>query len=61
MHAVNNIFSFLAIAMGLQARVTGISEISLLGNLLLLIVPIVIVLLLDKKFNLFGVESTEDT
>ena len=61
MHAVNNIFSFLAIALGLQARVTGISEISLLGNLLLLIVPIVIVLLLDKKFNLFGVESTGDT
>ena len=61
MHAVNNIFSFLAIALGLQARATGISEISLLGNLLLLVVPIVIVLLLDKKFNLFGVESTGNT
>ena len=57
MHAVNNIFSFLAIALGLQGRATGISEISLLGNLFLLIVPIIIVLLLDKKFNLFGVDS----
>ena len=58
MHAVNNIFSFLAIAMGIQGSAAGIDVISLLANLLLLAVPMIIVLLLDKKFNLFGLEST---
>ena len=61
MHAVNNIFSFLAIAMGIQGSAAGIDVISLLANLLLLAVPMIIVLLLDKKFNLFGLESTGNT
>lgn len=51
MHAVNNIFSFLAIGFGLQQGTSGNSPDVLFTNLVLLAIPIIIVLVLDKKFG----------
>ena len=60
MHAVNNTFSFLALGVGLQQTVSSNSAVDFLMNLVFLIIPIIIVFALDKKFNLFG-EIPENT
>ncbi len=58
MHAVNNIFSFLAIGLGIQQGVggAGLDPIAFIMNLVIMLIPIIIVLVLDK-FNLMGFES----
>ena len=58
MHAVNNIASFLAIGFGLQQGAGGNSSdpIAFLINVAIVVIPVVIVLVLDK-FNLMGFES----
>ena len=56
MHAVNNIFSFLAIGLGLQQGAAESTPQAFLVNFVLLVIPIIILLILDKKFNLFGFE-----
>lgn len=58
MHAVNNIFSFLAIGLGIQQGVAGagINATSFIMNLVILLIPIIIILVLDK-FNLIGFEG----
>ena len=60
MHAVNNTFSFLALGIGLQQTVSPNSAIDFVMNLVFLIIPIIIIFALDKKFNLFG-EIPENT
>ena len=54
MHAVNNIFSFLAIGLGLQQGAAGSTPQAFLVNFVLLVIPIIILIVLDKKFNLIG-------
>lgn len=58
MHAVNNIASFLAIGFGLQQGAGGNASnpIAFLINVAIVVIPVVIVLVLDK-FNLMGFES----
>ena len=58
MHAVNNIASFLAIGFGLQqgAGGNGSDPIALLINVVIVVIPVIIVLVLDK-FNLMGFDS----
>ena len=58
MHAVNNIASFLAIGFGLQqgAGSNASNPIAFLMNVAIVVIPVVVVLLLDK-FNLMGFES----
>ena len=60
MHAVNNTFSFLALGIGLQQTVSPNSAIDFVMNLVFLVIPIIIVFALDKKFNWFG-EIPENT
>ena len=60
MHAVNNTFSFLALGLGLQQTVSSNSAFDFVMNLVFLIIPIIIIFALDKKFNLFG-EIPENT
>ena len=60
MHAVNNTFSFLALGMGLQQTASPNSAIDFVMNLVFLVIPIIIVFALDKKFNWFG-EIPENT
>ena len=60
MHAVNNTFSFLALGIGLQQTVSPNSAIDFVMNLVFLVIPIIIVFALDKKFNWFG-ELPENT
>ena len=60
MHAVNNTFSFLALGLGLQQTVSSNSAFDFVMNLVFLVIPIIIVFALDKKFNLFG-EIPENT
>ncbi|MBQ1781384.1 MAG: CPBP family intramembrane metalloprotease [Methanobrevibacter sp.] len=57
MHAVNNIFAFLAMAVGLQQGAAESSLFAFVMNLVVLIIPIIIVIALDKKFNLFGLKE----
>ena len=58
MHAVNNIFAFLAIGLGIQQSAAGGSSIiSFVMNLVLLLVPILIIIVLDKKFNWFALKE----
>lgn len=57
MHAVNNIFAFLAIGLGFQQQAGESSPFSFVMNLVLLVIPIIIIILLDKKFNLFGLKD----
>lgn len=58
MHAVNNIFSFLAIGLGLQQGVGANTSdaTTFLMNLAMVVIPVIIILVLDK-FNLMGFES----
>lgn len=51
MHAVNNILAFLSLGFGLQESVAGDSVIDLFVNIALMVIPIVILLLLDKKYD----------
>ena len=60
MHAVNNTFSFLALGIGLQQTVSSNSAFDFVMNLVFLIIPIIIIFALDKKFNWFG-ELPENT
>lgn len=60
MHAVNNTFSFLALGLGLQQTVSSNSAFDFVMNLVFLIIPIIIIFALDKKFNWFG-ELPENT
>ena len=60
MHAVNNTFSFLALGLGLQQTVSSNSTFDFVMNLVFLIIPIIIIFALDKKFNLFD-EIPENT
>ena len=60
MHAVNNTFSFLALGLGLQQTVSSNSAFDFVMNLVFLVIPIIIVFALDKKFNWFG-ELPENT
>ena len=60
MHAANNTFSFLALGAGLQQTVSPNSAIDFVMNLVFLVIPIIIVFALDKKFNWFG-EIPENT
>ncbi len=53
MHAVNNILAFLSIGLGLQESVAGDGVVELIANIILLVIPIGIVILLDKKYNWF--------
>ena len=53
MHAVNNMFAFLAMGVGLQQAEAPNSAFTFLINLAFVIIPILIVFALDKKFNLF--------
>ena len=57
MHAVNNIFAFLAMAVGLQQGAAESSLFAFVMNLVVLIIPIIIVIAVDKKFNLFGLKE----
>ena len=57
MHAVNNMFAFLAIGTGLQQSTSPNSVNSFVMNLVLLVIPIIIIIALDKKFNLFNNEK----
>lgn len=57
MHAVNNIFAFLAIGLGIQQQAAPSSEFSFLINFVLTTIPIIIIIALDKKFNLFGLKD----
>ena len=58
MHAVNNIFSFLAIGFGIQqgAAGSGIDPSAFIMNFVIMIIPVIIILVLDK-FNLMGFED----
>ena len=58
MHAVNNIFSFLAIGLGIQQGVAGagLDPNAFIMNLVIMLIPIIIILVFDK-FNLMGFES----
>lgn len=52
MHAANNIFAFLTVGFGLQESISGDSSaIGLLINLVLMITPVVILIILDKKYD----------
>ena len=51
MHAVNNIFAFLSIGFGLQESVAGDSVFELFESIALIVIPIVILILLDKKYD----------
>lgn len=57
MHAVNNMFAFLSIGLGLQQAAAPSGAFAVVMNLVLLIVPIIIVLMLDKKFTWFNSEN----
>ena len=57
MHAVNNMFAFLAMGLGLQKAAVPGDASAVVINLVLLIIPIIIVLALDKKFNWFSSEN----
>lgn len=57
MHAVNNMFAFLSMGLGLQQAVAPSDASAVLINLVLLVIPIIIVLALDKKFNWFSSEN----
>ena len=59
MHALNNIFSFLAIGLGFQAGTTsgGSSPTTFIVNFALLAIPMIIILVLEKKFNFMGFKS----
>ncbi len=58
MHAVNNIFSFLAIALNLQQGPGESNPTTFIMNLALVVIPTIIILVLDK-FNLIGFEKPE--
>ncbi len=53
MHAVNNMFAFLALGLGLQQTESPNEVFSFVMNLVLLVIPIIIIFVLDKKFNFF--------
>ncbi len=57
MHAVNNMMAFLAMALGLQQGLTPDGAFTFVINLVSVLIPIIIVVALDKKFNLFGSEK----
>lgn len=57
MHALNNISAFLAIGLGLQQGAAKSSVTTLIANLALILIPIIIILVLDKKFNWFEPKS----
>ena len=51
MHAVNNILAFLTLGFGLQENVAGDSVVGLFINIASMVIPIAILLLLDKKYD----------
>ena len=51
MHAVNNILAFLTLGFGLQESVAGDSVVGLFINIASMVIPIAILLLLDKKYD----------
>lgn len=51
MHAINNIFAFFSIGFGLQDSVAGTSIFELFLNIAMMVIPIVILILLDKKYG----------
>jgi len=50
-------FAFLSIGLGLQQAAAPSGAFAVVMNLVLLIVPIIIVLMLDKKFTWFNSEN----
>lgn len=51
MHAVNNMFVSIALGLGLQGSAAGDSISELLVNIVLMVIPIVILIVLDKKYD----------
>lgn len=51
MHAVNNIFAFLSLGFGLQESAAGDGIADLLVNIVLMVIPIVILIVMDKKYD----------
>jgi hypothetical protein len=51
MHAVNNIFAFLSLGFGLQGSVSEANVPILLVNIVSMVIPVVILIVLDKKYD----------
>ena len=51
MHAANNIFAFLTLGFGLQESIAGSGITELLINIVTMVIPIVIIIALDKKYG----------
>lgn len=51
MHALHNIIVFLSIGLGFQNSLSDISAFGVIGNIAMMLIPIVILIILDKKFN----------
>ncbi|WP_405290355.1 CPBP family intramembrane glutamic endopeptidase [Methanobrevibacter sp.] len=56
MHALNNIYAFLLMGFGLQNGASDAGALGLFGEIAMVIIPVVIIIILDKKFN-WGLET----